>query len=149
MRATGITAFDSTIHTTNIWLNDLMSWLGWPDKQQAYHALRVVLHTLRDRLPVEQAAALGAQLPMLVRGFYYEGWHPHGKPVKERTKEAFLGHIAAAFQNDPDVKAEDVARAVFHVLAKHVTPGEVKHVTLSLPGEIRSLWSEETSGAWF
>ena len=149
MSATGITAFDSTIHTTNIWLNDLMSWLGWPDKQQAYHALRVVLHTLRDRLPVEQAAALGAQLPMLVRGFYYEGWHPHGKPVKERTKEAFLGHIAAAFQNDPDVKAEDVARAVFHVLAKHVTPGEVKHVTLSLPGEIRSLWSEETSGAWF
>ena len=149
MSATGITAFDSTIHTTNIWLNDLMSWLGWPDKQQAYHALRAVLHTLRDRLPVEQAAALGAQLPMLVRGFYYEGWHPHGKPVKERTKEAFLGHIAAAFQNDPDVKAEDVARAVFHVLAKHVTPGEVKHVTLSLPGEIRSLWSEETSGAWF
>ena len=149
MSATGITAFDSTIHTTNIWLNDLMSWLGWPDKQQAYHALRVVLHTLRDRLPVEQAAALGAQLPMLVRGFYYEGWHPHGKPVKERTKEAFLGHIAAAFQNDPDVNAEEVTRAVFHVLAKHVTPGEVKHVTLSLPGEIRSLWSEETSGAWF
>ena len=149
MSATGITAFDSTIHTTNVWLNDLMVWLGWHDKQRAYHALRAVLHTLRDRLPVEQAAALGAQLPMLVRGFYYEGWHPHGKPVKERTKEAFLGHIAAAFQNDPDVKAEDVARAVFHVLAKHVTPGEVKHVTLSLPGEIRSLWSEETSGAWF
>ena len=149
MSTAGISAFESTVHSTNVWLHDLMDLMGWQDKHRAYHALRVVLHTLRDRLPVEQAAALGAQLPMLVRGFYYEGWHPHGKPVKERTKEAFLGHIAAAFQNDPDVKAEDVARAVFHVLAKHVTPGEVKHVTLSLPGEIRSLWSEETSGAWF
>jgi len=149
MSDTGIPAFDSTIQTTNIWLNDLIDWMGCNDKQRAYHALRAVLHTLRDRLPVEQAAALGAQLPMLIRGFYYEGWHPHGKPVKERTKEAFLAHIAAAFQNDPDVDAEQVARAVFHVLAKHLTPGEVKHVTLSLPGEIRSLWSAETATAWF
>jgi uncharacterized protein (DUF2267 family) len=149
MSLTVITSFDSSIHTTNIWLNDLMGWLGWYDKQRAYHALRAVLHTLRDRLPVEQAAALGAQLPMLVRGFYYEGWHPHGKPVKERTKDAFLSHIAAAFQNDPDVNPEEVARGVFHVLAQHVTSGEIKHMTISLPGEIRSLWSEETQPAWF
>ena len=140
MSATGITAFDSTIHTTNIWLNDLMSWLGWPDKQQAYHALRVVLHTLRDRLPVEQAAALGAQLPMLVRGFYYEGWHPHGKPVKERHKADFLAHIAAAFPNSFDVEVEEVTRAVFHVLSKHVTGGEIEAVKRSLPADIRSLW---------
>ena len=46
MRPTGIRAFDSTIHTTNIWLNDLMDQLGWEDKQRAYQALRVVLASL-------------------------------------------------------------------------------------------------------
>jgi uncharacterized protein (DUF2267 family) len=109
----------------------------------------VVLHALRDRLPVDQAAALGAQLPMLVRGFYYEGWHPAGKPVKERKKEEFLAHIATAFQNDPEVDPEEVARAVFQVLAQRVTPGEIQHVKLTLPGEIRSLWADETHVVWF
>jgi len=149
MSATGIAAFDSTLQTTNIWLNDLMDRLGWQDKHRAYHALRVVLHALRDRLPIDQAAALGAQLPMLVRGFYFEGWHPGDKPFKERKKEDFLAHIAMAFRDDPDIDPQDVARAVFQVIAKHVTPGEIRHVKISLPGEIRSLWSEETHSAWF
>jgi uncharacterized protein (DUF2267 family) len=148
MSNTGITAFDSTIQTTNIWLNDLTDRMGWQDKHRAYHALRVVLHALRDRLPVDQAAALGAQLPMLVRGFYYEGWHPHGKPVKERHKEEFLVPIAAAFQDDPDALPEKVTRAVFQVLAKHVTAGEIEGLKHLLPGEIRSLWSEESRSLW-
>jgi uncharacterized protein (DUF2267 family) len=149
MSNTGITAFDSSIQTTNVWLNDLLDCMGWRDKQRAYHALRAVLHALRDRLPVKQAVALGAQLPMLIRGFYYESWHPHGKPLKERKKEEFLAHVAAAFKEDPDASPEEVARAVFGVIARHVTPGEVSHVKFSLPGEIRSLWSPETHAAWF
>lgn len=91
----------------------------------------------------------GAQLPMLIRGLYYEGWHPQGKPVKERKKEEFLAHVTIAFREDPAVDAEAVARAVFQVVAKHVTPGEIKHVKISLPGEIRSLWSGETHSLWF
>ena len=140
MTQTSLAAFDSTLQTTNIWLNDALERLGWQDHHRAYHALRAVLHALRDRLPVEQAAALAAQLPMLVRGFYYEGWHPHGKPVKERHKEEFLAHIAAAFRDDPDVYAERVTRAVFRVLAKHVSAGEIDSVKNCLPGGLRSLW---------
>jgi uncharacterized protein (DUF2267 family) len=146
---TGISAFDSTLHTTNIWLNDLMDRMGWVDKHRAYHAFRAVLHALRDRLPVDQAAALGAQLPMLIRGFYFEGWHPGDKPVKERRKDEFLAHIAQAFQDDPDIDPEEVARAVFHVIAKHVSPGEIKHVKIILPHEIRALWTPEMHSAWF
>ncbi len=142
MSHTGLTPFDSTIQTTNIWLNDIQERLGWgEDHHRAYHALRAVLHALRDRLPVDQAAALAAQLPMLVRGFYYEGWHPHGKPVKERHTQEFLAHIAAAFRDDPDVDPERVVRAVFQVLSKHVTSGEIEAVKRSLPTEIRSLWA--------
>jgi len=149
MSQTGVAAFDSTIQTTNVWLHDILERLRWQDRQRAYHALRAVLHALRDRLPVDQAAALGAQLPMLIRGFYYEGWHPAGTPVKERKREDFLAYIAAAFRGEPSIDAEDIARAVFQVIAKHVTPGEIKHVKIALPGEIRSLWSEEMHSLWF
>jgi uncharacterized protein (DUF2267 family) len=140
MTQTSLAAFDSTLQTTSIWLNDVLERLGWQDHHRAYHSLRAVLHALRDRLPVEQAAALAAQLPMLVRGFYYEGWHPHGKPVKERHKEDFLAHVAEAFRDDPDVDPERVVQAVFRVLSKHVSGGEVESVKRSLPTEIRSLW---------
>ena len=30
---------------------------------------------------------LGAQLPMLLRGLYYEGWHMAGKPTKDRSAQ--------------------------------------------------------------
>src|SRR5262245_41386640 len=113
MADTGISAFDSTLHMTNIWLNDLLDRMGWVDKHRAYYAFRAVFHALRDRLPVDQAAALGAQLPMLIRGFYFEGWHPGDKPVKERRKDEFLAHMRQAFPDDPDIEPEEVARAVF------------------------------------
>src|SRR6516164_4209657 len=109
MSQTGLTAFDSTIQTTNIWLRDIQERLGWQARHRAYHALRAVLHALRDRLPVDQVAALGAQLPMLIRGFYYEGWHPAGTPTKHRRKEDFLAQIAADFRDDPGLDVEEVA----------------------------------------
>ena len=74
-RKTSHEVFDTTIQKTQVWLNDLMSELDWEDKpHKAYMALRTVLHALRDRLMVVVAVQLGAQLPMLIRGFYYEGW---------------------------------------------------------------------------
>jgi uncharacterized protein (DUF2267 family) len=140
MSQTTLTPFESTIQTTNVWLNDILELLGWREQHQAYHALRAVLHALRDRLPVDQAAALAAQLPMLVRGFYYEGWHPHGKPVKERHQEQFLAHVAEAFRDNPEVDPERVTKAVLRVLSEHVSTGEIAAVKSSLPKELRWLW---------
>jgi uncharacterized protein (DUF2267 family) len=53
-----------------------------------------VLHALRDRLTVNEAAQFGAQLPMLVRGIYYEGWDPTRLPVK-MNREEFLQRVPA------------------------------------------------------
>jgi uncharacterized protein (DUF2267 family) len=145
MSQTSLTPFESTLQTTNIWLSDIQERMGWGrDHHRAYQALRAVLHALRDRLPVDQVAALAAQLPMLVRGLYYEGWHPHGKPVKERHKEEFLAHIASVFRDDSYesyIAPERVVQAVFAVLSKHVSRGEIESVKQSLPTEIRSLWT--------
>ncbi len=140
MSATGLKAFDTTLQLTNVWLNELMEELDWPQRERAYHALRAVLHALRDRLSVEEVAALGAQLPLLVRGIYYEGWHPADTPLKGHRREELLAEVDAAFREDRDIDPEQVARAVFRLLERHVTAGEVAGVKHLLPAELRALW---------
>src|SRR3990172_10533623 len=135
-----VNVFEHTIEITHTWLHDLMERLGWQDQQRAYVALRAVLHALRDRLTVDDASHLAAQLPMLIRGFYYEGYHPAGKPLAERKKSEFLAHGAAECT---DERRNDghVTKAVCQVRAKHITPGEGEKIKGALPSEIRSLWS--------
>lgn len=140
MFGTGIEAFDSTLHKTNIWFRELMEELRWDDRHRAYLALRVVLHALRDRLGVEEAAQLGAQLPMLIRGFYYEGWTPCGKPSKERHKEQFIEKIAACFTKEPKADVEQIVRAVFHLIERHISEGEVHDIKHTMPKELLELW---------
>ena len=141
MSITGLEAFDSTVHQTNAWLKAIMGRLGTEDRHRAYLALRMTLQALRDRLQPEMAVHLGAQLPMLVRGFYYEDWRMAGTPTRERHKEEFLAHIAAAFRKDPQVDPERVARAVLATLAENIDPGQVRKIIAALPHELRELWS--------
>lgn len=142
---TALEVFETTVHKTNVWLNDLMGRLGSENRHQAYLALRATLHALRDRLTVEETAHLGAQLPMLVRGFYYEGWDPAGKPVKERRKEEFLARLdremRGRYAANDGLDPERAARAVFAMLAARVTEGEIEDVKRLLPAEIRDLWA--------
>src|SRR4030088_1082704 len=127
MSMTGLSVFDTTLHKTNQWLNDLMQLLDWREKNRSYLALRVTLHALRDRLTIDETAQLAAQLPMLVRGIYYEGWDPYARrPPKERHKEQFLARIEQELRGDEDVDPELVARAVFEVLGRRVSEGEIE-----------------------
>jgi len=103
-----------------------------------------VLHALRDRLSVDEVAQLGAQLPIFIRGVYYEGWNPAQTPVKSRGKELFLRQVRQAFAHtkNPDVDEEHVTRAIFRVLCKHVSKGEIDQVKAMLPRELREFWPE-------
>jgi uncharacterized protein (DUF2267 family) len=140
MSATGLAVFDETVQKTNSWLKEIALALDC-DRHRAYEALRAVLHCLRDRLTIDEAAHLGDQLPMLVRGIFYEAWHPAGKPEKIRSRETFLSRIAAHLATS-SIEPEDAAHAVFQVLEKHVSPGEVREVIHVLPKEIRTLWPQ-------
>ncbi|MGD9765637.1 MAG: DUF2267 domain-containing protein [Candidatus Binatia bacterium] len=145
MNATGLPELDSTLQKTAIWLKEIMAELESQDRHLAYLALRSTLHALRDRLPIEEAVHLGAQLPLLIRGVYYEGWRVADKPLKEHRAE-FLGAISRYFRDTaPD--PERVARAVFKVLEHHVTAGEIEDVRQLLPRDLRDLWPEEEACA--
>src|SRR6267142_2009302 len=141
MSTTGLDVFDETIHKTNSWLKEISGILG-SDRRGAYRALRAVLHVLRDRLTVEEAAHLGDQLPMLVRGIYYEAWRPAGKPEKIRSLDEFLERITAQMAKAQPTDSEEAARAVFQVLVRHVSAGEIYDVIHELPEQIRTLWPQ-------
>jgi uncharacterized protein (DUF2267 family) len=144
MSATGLEVFDRTLQATNVWLDDIMRELNWSDRHRAYHALRAVLHTLRDRLPIDEGAHFAAQLPMLVRGMYYEGWRPADVPVKERRRDEFLAHITDAFVFDVDADSTAIVSGVLRVLNQHITAGELSNVQAVLPAPIRELWPKAT-----
>jgi uncharacterized protein (DUF2267 family) len=136
-----VPAFASTVQKTKLWLNDLMRELQWEDAQKAYHGMRAVLHALRDRLTIQETADFASQLPMLIRGMFYEGWNPNAVPVKDRTKEAFLAHVFKAFPNDPSVDPERLTHAVMKVVASHVSIGEVDDIRSIIPKPIRQMLS--------
>jgi uncharacterized protein (DUF2267 family) len=139
MSQTGLSEFDNAVHKANIWLKDVAAELLCDDRHRAYYALRTVLHAVRDHLPVEAVVALGAQLPTLVRGFYYEGWRPAGKPLKDRRRDSFLYQLSSHF-DDASVDSEEIVRAVLRVLSRHVSRGEIENVKHCLPAELRTLW---------
>lgn len=131
---------ERTAQKTNEWLYDVMQEVGVEDRHEAYLCLRAVMHELRDRLTVKEAAQLGAQLPMLVRGFYYEGWKPSHKPEK-MSKEEFIERLKSALPGI-ELDAENVARGVFRSLSKQVTQGEIDDVKHLLPSSFHTLWPE-------
>lgn len=133
-----IEVLDTTIQKTYVWIRDVMEDAGWDDRHKAYLALRAVLHTLRDRLTVDEGANLSAQLPMLVRGLFYEGWRPSEVPKRIRTKDEFLANVEANFPRTGDtVEPETMTRAVLRVLAANVTRGEIEDVAGMLPQGVR------------
>ena len=139
MSATGLDVFDTTVQTTNRWLTEICKDIG-PDRGCAYNVLRAVLHGLRDRLTVDQAAHLGAQFPMLVRGIYFEGWKPSRNPQKWRSREEFLAHVNDELRNTRPIDAQDGTRAVFKVINHYIDPGEAEEVVQALPRDVRTMW---------
>jgi uncharacterized protein (DUF2267 family) len=140
MSATGLEVFDTTIQKTNIWLNDLERQAGFPNRHAAYKALRATLHALRDRLIIDEVAQLAAQLPMLIRGLYYEGWDPSSKPLRIRHRDEFLERIAQELKGADRTDPELAARGVFAVLALRVSEGEIEDIRHLLPAKLQDLW---------
>ncbi|HVY85798.1 MAG TPA: DUF2267 domain-containing protein [Caulobacterales bacterium] len=137
---TGLAVFDTTVQDSNLWLKDVAGQLGGCERQEAYAALRAVLHALRDRLQPQAAVNFAAQLPMLLRGVYFEGWTMPDAPSRTRSVQDFADAIAASlpprFQYDPLL----CARAVFATAARYLSDGEADKVMSQLPQYLRELW---------
>jgi uncharacterized protein (DUF2267 family) len=136
-----IADLNDSIQKTYEWLmafDDILD-LG-NDRERAYHLTRAVLHALRDRLPVEEANDLAAQLPLVLKGVYFDGYKPGGKPEKFKTKEEFIEKVKSGFAGIPDEEAEEATDAVLTVLQVTVTEGEIEDVRGNLPKKLKDLF---------
>lgn len=131
---------ERSVEKTHIWLKQLTGELGVEDRQYAYRALRAVLHTLRDRLTVDVAAKLAAQLPALIRGIYYEDWDPSRTPLPMHDVDAFLQHVVKEGRMAGETEASLAVTAVARVMREHVSAGEIDDVLAVLPGRLRALF---------
>jgi uncharacterized protein (DUF2267 family) len=137
---TGLDVFDSTLQQSNLWLKEIMGRLKSDDRHLAYQGLRATLHVIRDRIGPENAVHFGAQLPMLLRGLYYEGWRISYKPTHTRHIKDFLDDIETEMRRHLGDYREDVVQAVFDTIADRIDPGEVSKLIKLFPDELKPFW---------
>jgi uncharacterized protein (DUF2267 family) len=137
MAEQGLKGIDETVQQTYVWINEIAERFHG-DRRQGLQILRAFLHLLRDHLSTDELAQLAAQLPLLVRGVFYEGWDPSRSLQHERDTQAFLDR----FERESGIRAmdsRDAVKAVSGVLRRHVGRGEYGQVVESLPAHIREL----------
>ncbi len=138
MTGTTIIALNRSMQVTMEWLHAIRDELKWDDDERVYDATKAVLHAVRDRLPLEDMTKFSAQLPLIMKGLYFDQYDPTDKPLKLRTRAAFLNHVRENFPGanvDPEVAVRGVMRAI----AKKSTPHAVEKIALSMPEDIRDL----------
>jgi uncharacterized protein (DUF2267 family) len=136
MTSTGFEVFDETVQKTNTLLKTIEAEFDWTNHRNiSYAALRSVLHVLRDRLTVEEAAQLAAQLPLLVKGIFYDGWDPSIVPRKI-DKEEFVEEVRRRFIYSMDRDIADLIAVVIKALRKYVSQGELEDVLSILPKDL-------------
>ncbi|MEU4474036.1 DUF2267 domain-containing protein [Micromonospora sp. NPDC023888] len=135
-----ISAFESSLDKTNLILKDIENAYGWPKdrRNQSYAALRTVLHLLRDRLPVDESVEFAQQLPVLVRGIYFDGWVPSDVPIK-LNRDDFLYEVRQGFPYDVEGGPERVTQVVLDTLRRHVTQGEWQDVKDTMPADLATM----------
>jgi uncharacterized protein (DUF2267 family) len=136
---TGLDVLDKSARTTNIWLDEIMAEIG-PDRRMAWHVRGVVLRCLRDRISVGLGIHLGAQLPLVIRGAYYDQYTQLAEPLKIRSQDEFLAHVQERLGDIRPVNPRTAVIAVFNVLSRHIPRGQSIKVRDALPDDLKVLW---------
>lgn len=145
MSATGLEVFDKTLQTTHAWLGELERELDL-DRQTAWKVLSTVLHKLRDRLPLISAAHLASQLPLLIRGAYYDQYQPASQPRDWDTVEEFLAEVAKWLSDARPVDPAAATAAVFALLSRQIASGQIVKLQDVLPEALRNFWLDAETG---
>ncbi len=127
-------------------VREVAAELGAPEEtDKGGRVLRAVLHALRNRITPQESLQLIAQLPMLVKALYVDGWKISQEAMKLRHAGDFIEAVREAggqgLYNDftTDNEVEKAIQAVFRVLKNHVSAGEINDILGILPAEVRAV----------
>jgi len=140
MSEQGLETIESSTQKTQQWIAGIAE-AACLEKGDAYKALRAVLQTMRDRLPLDDAAHFAAQLPMFLRGLFYEGWQPSRVPVK-MSREEFLTAVQEKVVTNRFIDPLQVTQKVFAVIMSHVGLSEMGKIRNCFPKEMDELWAD-------
>lgn len=140
MSSQGLEVIDHAAQTTHEWAGELAGRLGWASKRSALRLLRVTLREIRDHLQVDELAQFSAQLPLLIRGMFFEGWVPKRTPLKDRSADGFVQRIETQLGVTEEYRGAEDIPYVFHLLNAHLTAGEIGDVRANLPDALRAFW---------
>ncbi|NBX93938.1 MAG: DUF2267 domain-containing protein [Proteobacteria bacterium] len=135
-----MSTFQHTLEKSQIWLGTLKSRLGLSTDEDAYRLFKIVLHEIRDRLPLNEAVQLGAQLPMLIRGLYYEGFSTSGSGTRDKSLHALLTSVENKLPRLSAKNTNQLVRGVLQLLTDFISEGEIHDVRSCCPEDLRVFW---------
>lgn len=139
--------FDSYTQKAQEFVKEVATELGNPeDTGHAGRVLTAVFHSVREMITPEESMHLIAQLPMYIKAVYVDNWKISGKQGSIRSQEEFLEKLrektgrTAERDFGNDEMAMQKVEAVFNVLKRHVSEGEINDIKAQLPEPLAELW---------
>lgn len=133
--------FDRTVNTSEKWIMEVAEELGTDNYSEALQGFRATIHVLRDRFRVNDATNMGAQLPILLSGYFYEGWNPAEVPVAYRNRKDFQDAVQEKIKNfGHSLDSRECIPAVLSVLNKRLSDGEIDKIKSNMPEQLLELW---------
>lgn len=126
-----VSVFARTAHKSQEWIREMQKELKWISGDSTYHLLRAVLQSLRDQMSINEAAHFSAQLPILLRGTFFEGWNPQISELSGSTKDEFLQNVKHRMGplGTQKFELESGVLVALNVIKKHISAGEMKDFT--------------------
>ncbi|KTD22861.1 Uncharacterized conserved protein (DUF2267) [Legionella lansingensis] len=131
-----VTQIESSLNLTYNWLNEFKEYGHLRDESQSYSVLRIVLHELRDHLPVDVSAHLAAQLPLVLKGLYFDGWDPSREIRRVDSFEDFIKPIRKDMTN-LDVNLKESVRNCIQFIISKIEKDLADKVMGSLPERLK------------
>lgn len=144
-----VTVFAKTAHKSQIWINEMQKELKWMNGDSLYHLLRAVLQALRDQMNIHEAAHFAAQLPLLLRGTFYEGWNPHEEMIHGVTKDDFLQSVKTKLSpaGVPKFELEPGVLIALNVIKKHISAGEMNDLVGAVEPSLRAFMKKKSESS--
>lgn len=134
--------FEQNVRDAHRWIDLVALELPLQDRKDiAWNVLREVMHIIRDRITLEEVLHLSAQLPVIIRGMYFEGYSLSGKPNKFHVEE-IEDRIKKVLMGVTKIQPQEAFGAVLMALYANVSEGELSDIRGTLPKDIREYWDE-------